>query len=155
MMKEMRRKDRQLSAEDTMALLEQGEYGILSTVCGDGTPYGVPVSYVCFNNCIYFHCAKNAGLKLENIRNRADVCFTVVGKTELLPAKFSTRYESAIVFGKARLLEESAKKEPLLKLIEKYSPDFMEAGRKYVEKSASETDIVEISIEFMTGKGRK
>ena len=50
---------------------------------------------------------------------------------------------------------ESEKKEPLLKLIEKYSPDFVEAGRKYVEKSASQTDIVEISIESITGKGRK
>ena len=63
MMKEMRRKDRQLSLEDTLAVLEQGEYGILSTTCKDGTPYGVPVSYAYSNGCIYFHCARNAGLK--------------------------------------------------------------------------------------------
>ena len=148
-MKEMRRKDRQLNDGETLRVLERGEYGILSTVCRDGSPYGVPVNYV------YFHCAKNAGLKLENIGNNANVCFTVVGKTELLPSKFSTKYESAVVFGKARRLEEDAKKEPLLKLVEKYSPDFIEAGRKYIEKSASEADIVEISIEHMTGKGRK
>lgn len=154
-MKEMRRKDRQLNTEETLSVLERGEHGILSTICKDGSPYGVPVNYVYFNGCIYFHCAKNAGLKLENIGNNANVCFTVVGKTELLPAKFSTRYESAILFGKARILAESEKTEPLLKLIEKYSPDFMEAGRKYVEKSASQTDIVEISIESITGKGRK
>ena len=154
-MKEMRRKDRQLNDEETLSVLEHGEYGILSTVCRDGSPYGVPVNYVYFNGCIYFHCAKNAGLKLENIGNNANVCFTVVGKTELLPSKFSTKYESAVVFGKARRLEEDAKKEPLLKLVEKYSPDFIEAGRKYIEKSASEADIVEISIEHMTGKGRK
>lgn len=154
-MKEMRRKDRQLNTEETLSVLERGEHGILSTICKDGSPYGVPVNYVYFNGCIYFHCAKNAGLKLENIGNNANVCFIVVGKTELLPAKFSTRYESAILFGKARILAESEKTEPLLKLIEKYSPDFMEAGRKYVEKSASQTDIVEISIESITGKGRK
>ena len=154
-MKEMRRKDRQLNTEETLSVLERGEHGILSTICKDGSPYGVPVNYVYFNGCIYFHCAKNAGLKLEHIGNNANVCFTVVGKTELLPAKFSTRYESAILFGKARILAESEKTEPLLKLIEKYSPDFMEAGRKYVEKSASQTDIVEISIESITGKGRK
>ena len=155
MMKDMRRKDRQLSLEDTLTVLEQGEYGILSTVCEDGTPYGVPVNYGYFNEHIYFHCAKNAGLKLENIRNNANVCFTVVGRTELLPAKFSTKYESAVLFGRARLLKEDEKKALLLKLIEKYSSDFMEAGQKYVEKSASEADIVEISIEFVTGKGRK
>lgn len=155
MMKEMRRKDRQLSYEKTLSVLERGEHGILSTVCKDGFPYGVPVNYVYSDNCIYFHCAKNAGLKLDNIGNNPNVCFTIVGKTELLPAKFSTKYESAIVFGKARLLNENEKKEPLLKLIEKYSPDFMETGREYVEKSASETDIVEISIESVTGKGRK
>ena len=120
MMKKMRRKDRQLNTEDTLTVLEQGEYGILSTICENGTPYGVPVSYVYSNNCIYFHCAKNVGLKLDNIGNNSNVCFTVVGKTELLPAKFSTKYESAIVFGQARLLKENEKKEPLLKLIEKY-----------------------------------
>ena len=78
-----------------------------------------------------------------------------MGRTELLPAKFSTKYESAVLFGQARLLKEDEKKEPLLKLIEKYSSDFVEAGQKYMEKSASEADIVEISIEFVTGKGRK
>ena len=66
MNREMRRNDRQLNTEDTLSILEQGEYGILSTVSADGIPYGVPVSYTYFNQCIYFHCAKNAGLKLEN-----------------------------------------------------------------------------------------
>lgn len=80
MNREMRRNDRQLNTEDTLSILEQGEYGILSTVSADGIPYGVPVSYTYFNQCIYFHCAKNAGLKLENIGNNANVCFTVVGK---------------------------------------------------------------------------
>lgn len=155
MNREMRRNDRQLNAEDTLSVLEHGEYGVLSTVNREDIPYGVPVNYVYFNQRIYFHCAKNTGLKLENIGNNANVCFTVVGKTELLPAKFSTKYESAILFGKARILAENEKNEPLLKLIEKYSPDFIEAGRKYVEKSASQTDIVEISIESITGKGRK
>lgn len=155
MNRKMRRSDRQLNTEDALSILEHGEYGIFSTVCTDGYPYSVPVSYTYFNQCIYFHCAKNAGLKLKNIGNNANVCFTVVGKTELLPAKFSTRYESVILFGKARILAENEKKEPLLKLVEKYSPDFMEAGREYVEKSAFKTDIVEISIESITGKGRK
>ncbi len=155
MNREMRRSDRQLNTEDALSILEHGEYGIFSTVSADGIPYGVPVSYTYFNQRIYFHCAKNAGLKLKNIGNNANVCFTVVGKTELLPAKFSTKYESVILFGKARILAESEKKEPLLKLVEKYSPDFIEAGREYVEKSASKTDIVEISIESITGKGRK
>ena len=55
MNREMRRNDRQLNTEDTLSILEQGEYGILSTVSADGIPYGVPVSYTYFNQCIYFH----------------------------------------------------------------------------------------------------
>jgi len=65
MNREMRRSDRQLNTEDALSILEHGEYGIFSTVSADGIPYGVPVSYTYFNQRIYFHCAKNAGLKLK------------------------------------------------------------------------------------------
>ena len=35
----MRKKERQLGEAETMALLQKGEYGVLSTVGPDGFPY--------------------------------------------------------------------------------------------------------------------
>jgi nitroimidazol reductase NimA-like FMN-containing flavoprotein (pyridoxamine 5'-phosphate oxidase superfamily) len=40
----MRRKDRELSAEEAGRILAKGEFGVLSTVGTDGQPYGIPLS---------------------------------------------------------------------------------------------------------------
>lgn len=153
MFEKMRNAKRELTAEEAKEILARGEYGILSTMGPDGYPYGVPVSYVFDGEKIGFHCAADAGKKLENIMFNAKVSFTVVGDTEVLPEKFSTRYESAVVFGTARKAED--KKAVLKKLIEKYSPDFMESGMDCIERAAEKTGVYEIEIVHMTGKARR
>lgn len=152
-MQEMRRKDRQITNEEAKEILLNGEYGILSMV-SDGRGYGVPISYAYKNDKVYLHCAKE-GEKLNAIKANDLVSFCVIGKTEILPMKFSTKFESVIVHGKASLLDDEEKNEALFALIEKYSPDFLEAGRKYIEKSGIETELIEITIENMTGKARR
>ncbi len=91
MYKEIRRKDRATDNEAALALLNDGEYGVLSTVDQDNQPYGTPVNYAVVDNSIFIHSATE-GCKLENIRSNSNVSFCVVGKTELLPEQFSTRY---------------------------------------------------------------
>lgn len=152
-MKEMRRKDRQLSTAEAQEILVRGEYGILSTVGADGCPYAIPVSYAYENDTIYFHCAKGTGLKVENMSHQPKVCFTVVGNTEVLPEKFSTKYESAVVFGTAR--EADDKRIGLTLLQEKYSPDFAELGKQHIESSFDHVEVYEIHAEQVTGKGRR
>lgn len=153
MFREMRKAERQLTDADAAAILEKGEYGILSTVGENGYPYGVPVNYVYKNGVIYFHCAKDAGQKTANLAANPKICFTVVGGTELLPDKFSTKYESVVAFGLAQKAENS--EEGLLLLVEKYSPDFMAEGKAYIERSSHKADIYELHIEHMTAKGRR
>ena len=154
MFHEMRRSDRQLNEEDVQQILETGEYGVLSTIGENGYPYGVAVSYVYFDNKIFFHCAAGVGLKLENIAYNHNVCFTVVGRTEVLAEKFSTKYESVIAFGKANLSTD-LKMKALEVLIRKYSPEFMEKGMKYIQADHKITDIYEITIDSITGKARR
>lgn len=153
MFHEMRRADRQLSEEETKQLLTKGEYGILSTIGEDGYPYGVPVSYAYKGDKLYFHCANGVGHKLENITLNEKVSFTVVGDTEVLPAKFSTAYESVIVFGTVAPVED--KLEALALLCHKYSPEFAQKGRDYAAHDQGKTGVYAINIEHMTGKSRK
>lgn len=153
MNREMRRNDRQLTEQEATQILERGEYGILSTVCTDGTPYGLPVSYAYQDGVIYFHCAKDVGLKIENITAQPKVCFTVVDQTEVLPEAFATRYESAIAFGAAQKALD--KRKGLILLQEKYSPDYSETGAKYIEQNLDRVAVYEIRVESLTGKGRK
>lgn len=152
-MHEMRRKDRQLSAETTEQILKNGEYGILSTVGADGIPYGVPVNYAYADNCLYFHCAKGVGLKVANMVHQNKVCFTVVGSTEVLPGEFSTKYESAIVFGTVR--EATDKRIGLTLLQEKYSPEYAQSGRELIAAYFEQVAVYEMVIEELTGKGRR
>ena len=155
MYKEIRRKDRALDNASAFAVLKNSAYGVLSTADKDNQPYGVPVSYVVVDNSIFIHSATE-GHKLENITSNSKVSFCVVGKTRLLPDKFSTQYESAIVFGTASLVDgENQKREAFKAILAKYSPDHMEAGEKYIDKLFDQVIVMQVSIDHITGKSRK
>jgi nitroimidazol reductase NimA-like FMN-containing flavoprotein (pyridoxamine 5'-phosphate oxidase superfamily) len=150
----IRRKDRELSVESAARLLAEGEYGVLATAGMDGQAYGVPLNYVFKNSCLYFHCALE-GHKLDNIRANNKVSFCVVGRARVLPEKFTTSYESAIAFGTASEVQGSEKVEAMLSLLEKYSPDFIEEGKKTIDKYIKMTTVIKIDINHITGKARK
>jgi len=150
----VRRSDRALDASDAVALLSTATYGILSTVGGDGLPYAVPLSYIFHDRVIYLHCATE-GRKLDNIRSNPAVSFCVVGHTKTLPSKFATEYESAIASGTASLVSGEEKRTALIGILEKYSPDFMESGLKYLAGKIDAVTVVRIDVEHISGKARR
>lgn len=154
MFKPMRKKDRGLDDEQAARLLEKGRYGVLSTAGENGYAYGIPLNYAYHNEGVYFHCALE-GSKLDNIRYNNRVSFCVVGDTEPLPDRFSYRYESVIVFGRAEEVFDGEKEEALAALIQKYSGEFMEKGLQYIKRDGGKTKVFKIGIEHMTGKARK
>ena len=154
----MRRSDRALSVEDAKELLSRGTYGVLSTVGADGIPYGVPVSYAYApeEETLYFHGAAGVGQKWENLQHCSKACFTVVGETEVLPQKFSTRYESVIAFGDVTICTDQAEKLTGLRhLVEKYSASFAAEGEAYAHRSLEQTDVFALRIRHLSGKARK
>ena len=155
MVKEIRRKDRALDNASAYAVLKESEYGVLSTADKENQPYGTPVSYAVVDHSIFIHCATE-GHKLENIISNSKVSFCVVGKTQVLPDQFSTRYESVIVFGTASIVNgEKQKRAALEVLLAKYSPDHLEAGEKYINKFINKVSVIKVSIDHLTGKSRK
>lgn len=153
-MNSMRRADRAITQEEAIVLLNKGEYGILSTVSKDGEPYGLPLSYCIIDDSIYFHCATE-GKKLEYFKYNNSVSFCVVGTTEILPAKFSTKYESIIVTGNIEESFDDEKLKGLEGLLHKYSPEFINKGITYIASAKEETKVFKISINNITGKARK
>lgn len=139
-------------SEEALELLRNGEYGILSVIGDDGYPYGVPLNHVYKDGCIYFHCALE-GHKIDAIKNNNKVSFCVVGNTEIISDKFSTKYESVIIFGRAEeVIEENEKKAGLLSIIEKYSSDYQDEGKKYINKDYQRAALFRIVIEHIIGK---
>jgi nitroimidazol reductase NimA-like FMN-containing flavoprotein (pyridoxamine 5'-phosphate oxidase superfamily) len=140
--------------DDAMDLLLRGEYGVLSTLSPDGLPYGIPLNYCFIGNSLYFHSAME-GRKIDNITSDKRVSFCVVGGTEVLPAKFSTKYESVIVSGLAEEVFDLEKKRALKGFVTKYSSQYIEKGEKYLDSDTHKTRVFKIIINEMSGKARK
>lgn len=150
----MRRKDRQQDSEFARKVLEAAEYGVLSMTDAQGNPYAIPISHALVGDRIYLHGATE-GKKLRILEVNDRVCFTCVGRTNLLPSQFSTEYESVIVFGRATVVEdETERRAGLLALAGKYSPSFMPEANAYIDRSGKQTVVIRIMIEHMTAKAK-
>ena len=154
MFREMRRKDRAMLDEEAISILETAQVGTLATVSAEHIPYLVPLSFVYTEGAIYLHSAVD-GKKLDNIRSNHNVCFNVVEAVELLPAAFSTNYKSVTVFGTISIVEDAEeKRQGLIAIVKKYSPDFYEAGLQYIDKAIEKTKVLKITVDRITGKAR-
>lgn len=152
MFREMRRKNQALSDEENIAILNKCTSGVLAVCEDDGYPYAVPLSYVYDDSKIFFHCALT-GHKLDAIANSDKVSFCVIDSDNVVSERFTTRFRSVIIFGRARILDDEAEKlNALEKLAARYSPDHEEARLQEIDKKIKLLHMVEISIEHMTGK---
>jgi nitroimidazol reductase NimA-like FMN-containing flavoprotein (pyridoxamine 5'-phosphate oxidase superfamily) len=140
--------------EEMESLLREALVGCLATVGPDGSPYITPLHFVFYEGKIYFHSALK-GRKMDNIRANPRVCFEVHELIKIVQGQracdLSTRYRSVLAFGRARSLPDGDEKIAVLTaLAEKY------AGGQAVEpptpKKAKGTEVIEITIEGMTGK---
>ena len=143
-----------IDRKEMEGLLREALVGHLATVGPDGSPYITPLHFVYHQGKIYFHCALK-GRKMDNIRANPRVCFEVHELIKVVQSQracdFGTRYRSVLVFGRARSLPDVDEKVAVLTaLTEKY------AGGQAVEpptpKRAKGTEVIEITIEEMTGK---
>lgn len=148
---QVRRQDRLLGEAEALELLRLGEYGVLSMHSPEGA-YGVPVNYVLDGDVIYVHCAPE-GRKLRSVEHDSKVSFCVVGNVSLKPEEFTTHYSSVIVEGRASVVEgEQEKRCALRRLIEKYSPQYVESGNAAIQRSEHRTAIIAIKVESISAK---
>lgn len=148
----MRKGNLEVGAERAFNILESGEYGFLSTVSEDGSPYCIALSHILLDKAIYFHCAVQ-GHKIDNIRRDNRVCYTVVGRTKVVQAEFTTEYESAVVFGRAEIIDDKQEKlHAMLKICEKYTPEFIDKAEEIILQAMDRMLIGKITVERITGK---
>jgi len=153
MFREMRRNTKELSKEEAEAMLREAAYGTLAMQSVDGHPYSVPTSFVYDGGKLYFHGAR-AGQKYETFVKNDEISFSVVGKNDIQPAKFTTFFASAIAFGKAKMLTDDKEIQKGMELfLKKYSPEFMESGKEYIKEKWDAFYVYEVTIEQLTGKG--
>jgi uncharacterized protein len=151
MFKPLRKPENTMDEASMISVLTNAEYGILSTIGPDGYPYGIPMSFVYINNAIYFHGAAE-GHKHENITYNDKVSFCIVGKTEVVAEKFTTNYESVILFGNISEVKGTEKQEALFSIVNKYSQQYSEKGKTILQNMVDRIHVLKINIEHVVGK---
>ncbi len=154
MFREIRANKKQLTDSEMIEVLDKAEYGILSTIGEDGYPYGVPVNFVYKDGNIYFHCDIE-GHKVDNLTYNNKVSFCAVTDVEVLAKEFNTKFKSVVAFGEAKEVEGDEKIQAFMLILEKFSKEFLESGKKYVEASGHKAKIYRIEVEHMRAKGKK
>jgi nitroimidazol reductase NimA-like FMN-containing flavoprotein (pyridoxamine 5'-phosphate oxidase superfamily) len=154
-LRKIRRSDRAVSEEQAREILARAEHGVLATVGADGWPYAVPVNHVLAGDVLYIHCATE-GHKLENVAHEERVSFCAVASARVLPAKLSTLYESAVVFGRAALVTDPAERLRGLQLLAvRFCGALTAEAEKAIAASGSRTAVVRIRIERIAGKAHR
>ena len=150
----MRRKDKERDAAFAWQVLRDATYATLAMTDSDGAPYCVPVNHVADEqgNAVYFHCA-GAGRKWDILTKEPPVCLSAVSKAELIPGELTTAYKSALVQGRAVLVQDPEEKLYALKLlVQALDPVSMERAVMCADKTMERTMIVKITPREVTGK---
>lgn len=173
----MRRKDREMSPEFALQLIDSVPYGVLSMLDKEGEPYGVPLSLVRKEDILYFHSAK-AGKKSEALKEGSTVCITFVGETQvpqlfdekeladfltkeekgqtLISKVFTTEFESALVQGTVHKVTSEPQQIEAMRLIcEKYTPSKMKLFDLAIRSGLSRTAVYCVKMQQITAKRKK
>ena len=159
----LRRSDRAMSDQDSLALLERALVGRIGTIGDDGTPYVVPLNFVCEDQGrrIHLHLARQRGHLASNLEFSSKVCFEVDEAGPLMATgdtgcNTSQAFESVIGFGRAQVVSDERERQRIAALfLRKYIDEHM-PGRMYQPglPSLSETSFITVEIADLTGKRR-
>ena len=153
MFREIRRKKKDIGAKAAEALIQCSRRGVLAVNGDGGYPYAIPINYFYDSGekKIYFHGART-GHKIDAIRACDKVCFTVYGNETVKEEAWAPFLQSAVVFGRCRLVEDGAKATELLKkLAMKYYPDEQTADEE-IARAGKAAQLFEIETEHISGK---
>ena len=168
----MRRKDRELSREDGLKIIDECEYAVISCVDDEGEIFSVPISPVRVGESIFIHGA-TAGCKAKLLQDGRKVEFVCVSfnkvphlsESELDAIKddgkalggkvFTTEYKSAIAKTRAYEVKDEAKRYEILKILsQKYTSYAMSTFDVAAEYGLKNMKIYELKIESLSAKAK-
>ena len=151
-----RMKTHPLTEQQINHLLQRAQTGSLATLNPDGTPYSTPIHFVYYDNAIFVHGLPK-GKKLNNIAQDSRVGFSVFEMDKLLldpdgkSWDTNTKYESVIISGTAKLVDDiEEKRNALNKIVEKYTPHLV--NNEIPNNMVKGTAVIRIDVTEITGK---
>lgn len=121
------------------------------------SPYVIPMGFARDNDRILLHGSSGSRIMMLMARG-IDLCLTVTQLNAIVVARSafnsSMNYESVMIFGKARVLEEAEKELALERITEKLIPGLWSYGRPIKKKESAATIIVEVPMDKISAKSR-
>ena len=168
----MRRKDRELSPDEALEIIDNCEYCVISCVDDEGEIFSVPISPARVGESIFIHGA-SAGSKAKLLQNGRKVEFVCVSfnkvphlnDSELEMIKddgkalggkvFTTEYKSAIAKTRAYEVKDEAKRYEILKILsQKYTAYAMSTFDVAAEYGLKIMKIYELKIDSLSAKAK-
>ena len=153
MFRELVRKNKQISDEECIRILENEKRGVLSVNGDEGYPYGMPMNhfYEPESGNIWFHCGKK-GHRLDSIKKEPKVSFCVFEKGTKAEGDWAFSVRSVVIFGKIEIVEDiKTISEITAKLSRKFTSD-EEYIKSEIEKFGKETLLLKLVPEHISGK---
>ena len=154
MFRPIRKKANEISVEEAKKLLRESRRGVLAVNGDDGYPYAVPINYLYDEETqvIIFHGSK-VGHKVDALKRSDKVCFTVYGnETVETDEAWAPFLESAVVFGRCRLVADRGESDALCK---KFAMKFYPTEKMVDDEVATSGKAVRmfrLQIEHISGK---
>lgn len=153
MFRELIRKNKQLSMDECIHVLETEKRGVLSVNSDNGYPYGMPMNhwYNEEDGKLYFHCG-NIGHRLDALKKDSKVSFCVYDAGYRDPGQWPLNIKSVIVFGKIAIVDDL---DRIVDITTKLSHKFTQDDdyiRDELAKHAHRTLLLELTPEHICGK---
>ena len=121
------------------------------------SPYVIPMGFARDNDRILLHGSTGSRIMMLMAKG-VDLCLTVTQLNAIVVARSafnsSMNYESVMIFGKARVLQEEEKDLALERITEKLIPGMWAYGRALTKKESAATIIVEVPMDKVSAKSR-
>jgi len=154
-----RHDDREVFDRDAVNALLDSEYvahvGFIDS--DNNEPFVIPMAFARDNDRILLHGSTGSRLMMQ-LAKGAQMCLTVTKLNALIVAKSafnsSMNYESVMIFGVGKRLEDSEKLAAMDKVTEGLVPGMVGFARPTTAKEAAGTMIIELPIEKYSLKSR-
>ena len=153
MFRELVRKNKKLSMEDCVHVLNTETRGVLSVLGDDDYPYGTPMNhwYNEEDGNIYFHCG-NLGHRLDALKKHNKVSFCVYDQGYKNEGEWAYNVKSVIAFGKMEIIDDP---KVIADIVTKLSFKFIQDAeyiQKEIEMHGHRTLLLKLIPEHICGK---
>jgi nitroimidazol reductase NimA-like FMN-containing flavoprotein (pyridoxamine 5'-phosphate oxidase superfamily) len=154
----VRRKDKEMSRQETEDLLARAALAHFGTAGSDGQPYVVPNLFVYAEGKIYLHTTTASGHFKQNVGHNPRISFEIAEMGQVFPygefeCDTTVSYASVVGFGTVRIETDRAAKARFFdRFMKKYADPKWQQRPKGFYPRLDEVTIYAIELERLTGK---